>query len=153
MPSCFQPASFYTAAPLRALIELRFAKDRDAADRLRDVHDLALAVADLAMDFLRSGGADSAAFRNSDYDYMHNVVRDGPRVFREQAKRSAPAPVEAGLSDAPVSVRPMTRNFAERMALGTLSGPARRILLDPRGTGEVVDWTACPPVAAQSAGR
>jgi hypothetical protein len=97
------------------------------------VHDLAVATADLAMDFFRAGGEQDPGFRQSAYDYLHSLVRYGPKMFDQLSALGSLPPVEpAAEADHPASGRPMTRAFAERMRSGLLAGPAREQLRELR---------------------
>jgi hypothetical protein len=122
LPACFQTASAHTHRPSRAMIGRRLQSAPVARDRLLAAYDLAIIVADLAMDFFRSGGVDGPAFRVGAYDYLHSLIRYGPKIAdgREDGELR-PATVD----HSPPTGRPMTRSFAERMRGGLLVEPAR----------------------------
>ena len=86
LPASFQIAHHLSRSPPRALIELRLAEAPIARARLLAAYDLGMAVADLAMDIFRSGGMDGPAFRPSAYDYLHSLIRYGPKMYAEDRK-------------------------------------------------------------------
>ncbi|WP_026150017.1 hypothetical protein [Sphingobium xenophagum] len=126
LPDCFQIAHHLTRCPPRTLIEAQLAHDPIARDKLMCAYDLGLAVADLAMDIFHSGAIKGPAFRPGAYDYLHSLVRYGPKMAGEQAKRSALRSAMSEVPDRPLLTgMPMTRAFAERMRGGLLAEPAR----------------------------
>lgn len=129
LPECFQVAHHLSRPPPRALLELQLAYAPAARDRLLLVHDLGTAVADLIIDIFRSGGTDGPAFRPGSYDYLHSLIRYGPKMYEEHVKRSAqPFGANAVFEKSAHSGVPMTRSFAERMRSGLLVDPARKCL-------------------------
>ena len=130
LPASFQVAHHLSRSPPRALIELRLADAPLARDRLLSAYDLGMAVADLAMDIFRSGGTDGPAFRPSAYDYLHSLIRYGPKMYAEQVEQGMGSEAAANTM---LSGVPMTRSFAERMRGCLLVGPARARLQDDLG--------------------
>lgn len=134
LPDCFRITHHLTRCPPRALIEAQLVHAPLARDRLVLAYDLGMAVADLAMDIFHSGAPNGPAFRPGAYDYLHSLVRYGPKMAGEQA-------IGSELHSAPPEVpdrflttgMPMTRAFAERMRSGLLVAPARRRLLADLG--------------------
>jgi hypothetical protein len=126
LPACFQLANYLSRCPPRALIEIRLETVPDQRDRLLLTYDLALAAADMIMDIFRSGAIEGPAFRPSAYDYLHSLIRYGPKMYDEEARRGTLPSDDPELQDWPApSAVPMTRSFAERMRSGLLVGPAR----------------------------
>lgn len=141
LPACFQLANYRTRPPSRAHIKLRLANAPVARDTLLAAHDLAEAVADLLMDILRSGADDDSNFKPPAYDYLHSIVRYGPKMYEDQANRGTLPGVEPSMMAQPLPTGvPMTRSFAERMRSGLLVNPARERLSadfgDSISTGE-----------------
>lgn len=123
LPACFHTASANSQAPSRAMIERCLQTAHvNVRERLLAAYDLATIVADLAMDIFRSGGMDGPAFRIGAYDYLHSLVRYGPKMG-DDAKSEKPP--QAAPDRSVIIGKPMTRSFAERMRSGLLVEPAR----------------------------
>ena len=132
LPPCFQLANYLTRAPLRAQLSLRLASHPEARAALIVVHDLAVAIADLAMDQLcvqDSGKLPNFGFKLTDYGYFHSTIKHQKVVYDTQMRKGSLAPVETDMADsAPVHIRPMNRSFAERMIEEKLAHPSQEHL-------------------------
>lgn len=153
LPDCFQIAHHLTQCPPRTLIEAQLAHEPLARDRLMLAYDLGMAVADLAMDIFLSGTTKSPAFRPGAYDYLHSLVRYGPKMAGEQAKRGALRSAMPEVPDRPsITGMPMTRAFAERMRVGLLAEPARaRLSADLGQEITATPWGTDRAIAAPEA--
>lgn len=146
LPSSFQLAGHMSKAPPRALIELGMDHAPARRDRLLAVYDLAVTVADLAMDIFRSGGIDGPAFKPGAYDYLHSVIRYGQKMNREREISDDLSSQESKAPDTQaIALVPMTRSFAERMRSGLLTEPARARIADDFGD-ELTPQTASPKI-------
>ena len=153
LPDCFQIAHHLTRCPPRTLIEAQLAHAPLARDRLMLAYDLGMAVADLGMDIFHSGATKGPAFRPGAYDYLHSLVRYGPKMAGEQAKRGALGSAMPKVPDRPlITGMPMTRAFAERMRGGLLAEPARaRLSADLGQEITATQWGAGRAIAAPEA--
>lgn len=126
LPDCFKIARHLTRCPPRTLIEAHLAHAPLARDKLVFAYDLGMAVADLAMDIFYSGAIKGPAFSSGAYDYLHSLVRYGPKMADVQAKIGT---LRSAIPEVPdrseITGMPMTRAFAERMRGGLLAEPAR----------------------------
>jgi hypothetical protein len=136
LPACFQLSHHFSESPPRKLIEMQLAYAPPLRDRLLAAHDLAEAVADLAMNIFYSGMRGDPAFRTGAYYYLHSLIRYGPKMYEEQVKRGTlPAGEIVTPDKSMLAGVPMTRSFAERMRSGLLVEPARERLASDFGEG------------------
>lgn len=126
LPACFQLAKPTSQPPSRAMLERQTQADTICRDKLLIVYDLASVVADLAIDIFKSGGIEGPLFRAGAYDYLHSLVRYGPKMVS-----GGPADSNVLVASHPDDARticsdkPITRSFADRMRSGLLVEPAR----------------------------
>lgn len=130
LPSCFQLATCRCRPPLRELSAAKFPADSVARRRLIAAHDLAIAVADLAMDFFRSGEKITTSFFPESYRYLHSLIRYGPALLQEVLHSEPCKQDDLAAEQSTVIGVPMTRAFARRMGANMLAKPARERAAD-----------------------